>query len=237
MTKQNVSLSELGISSSDLPSMPLSIRVCIFGGVSVAILSLVYAIVLSIGLLTLPLPDQPIQNPWFTLMEVLILLIAPAMVVFTVGLHYRTPSNRKSISLLSVIFMSMCALITCCVHFAVLTLSREPIVTQAAWSSLVFAFKWPSLVYALDILAWDIFFPLAALSAAGALDGVGLAGRARNFLFGSAILAFVGLAGVPMDNMNIRNIGILGYVVLFPIAALMLAIVFKREAQTRAVAR
>jgi hypothetical protein len=33
-----------------------------------------------------------------------------------------------------------------------------------------------------------------------------------------------------MVNMNIRNIGIIGYVVLFPIATVMLAIVFKREA-------
>jgi hypothetical protein len=30
--------------------------------------------------------------------------------------------------------------------------------------------------------------------------------------------------------MNVRNIGIVGYVVLFPIAALLLAVVFRREA-------
>ncbi len=126
--------------------------------------------------------------------------------------------------------MSMCAVVTCCVHFAVLTLSREPTFTAATWTPLVFAFQWPSVVYALDILAWDLFFPLAALSAAGAVHGVGLAGLARGLLLGSAALAFVGLAGIPMVNMNIRNIGIIGYVVLFPIAAVMLAIVFKREA-------
>jgi hypothetical protein len=209
---------------------PWSIRIGVVAGVTVAILSIVYAFVLSIGLLTLPSPDQPIQNPWFTVMEVLILLIAPAMVVFTVGLHCWAPADRKSLSLLSVIFMSMCALITCCVHFAVLTLSRAPTFTEATWFSLVFVFQWPSVVYALDILAWDIFFPLAALSAAGAIHGAGLAGVARSILLGSAALAFVGLAGVPMANMNIRNIGIIGYLVLFPIATVMLAIVFKREA-------
>jgi hypothetical protein len=212
------------------PTAPLSIRIGIVAGASVAILSIVYAFVLSIGLLTLPSPDQPIQNPWFTVMEMLILLIAPAMVMFTVGLHSWAPADRKSLSLLSVIFMSMCALITCCVHFAVLTLSRTPTFTEATWSALVFAFQWPSVVYAMDILAWDIFFPLAALSAAGAIHGAGLAGLARNLLLGSAALAFVGLAGIPMASMNIRNIGIIGYVVLFPIATGMLAIVFKREA-------
>ena len=44
-----------------------------------------------------------------------------------------------------------------------------------------------------------------------------------------AALAFVGLAGIPMANMNIRNIGIIGYVVLFPIATVMLAIVLTRR--------
>ncbi len=212
------------------PTALLSIRVGVVAGVAVALLCMVYAIALGIGLLTLPSPDQPIQNPWFTVMEVLILFIAPAMVVFTVGFHAWVLPDRKSLGLLSVIFMSMCALITCCVHFAVLTLSREQVFTQAGWSTLVFAFEWPSVVYAMDILAWDIFFPLAALCAAGAVHGAGLAAHARKLLFGSAVLTFVGLAGIPTDSMNIRNIGIIGYVVLFPIATVMLAIVFKREA-------
>lgn len=199
-----------------------------------AVLSIAYASALCIGLLTLASPDLPIQDPWFTMMEVLILLIAPAMVVVTVGLHAWAPDELKSRTLLSVIFMSMCALITCCVHFAVLTLSRQPAFATTSWSALIFAFQWPSVVYALDILAWDIFFPLAALCAASAIRGVGLAGHARQLLFVSAALAFVGLIGVPLADMNIRNIGIIGYVVLFPIAAVMLAIVFSREAMRSA---
>lgn len=209
---------------------PLGLRVGVVAGVSVAVLSIAYATVLCIGLLTLPSSDLPIQNPWFTFMEVLILAIAPAMVVFTVGLHAWAPADRRSLTRLSVIFMSMCALVTCCVHFVVLTLSRQPAFATASWSTLVFAFQWPSVVYALDILAWDIFFPLSALCAAVAIHGKGLAGLARKFLFASAALAFIGLLGIPLVNMNIRNIGIIGYVLLFPIAAVMLAIVLRREA-------
>jgi ABC-type transport system involved in cytochrome c biogenesis permease component len=82
----------------------------------------------------------------------------------------------------------------------------------------------------MDILAWDVFFPLAALFAARAVHGNGLARAARTLLFGSAALAFVGLAGVPMADMSVRNIGIVGYVLLFPVATVMLAIVFGRQA-------
>jgi hypothetical protein len=196
----------------------------------VAVLCIAYAIVLSIGLLTLPSSELPIQDPWFTFMELLILGIAPAMVAFAVGLHAWVPVERKSHALLSIAFMSMCALVTCCVHFVVLTLSRQPAFASGSWPTLVFAFRWPSVVYALDILAWDVFFPLAALCAALAIQGTGLAGLARTLLFASAALAFSGLAGVPFANMNLRNIGILGYVGLYPIAAVLLAVVFRREA-------
>lgn len=45
-----------------------------------AFLGLCYATVLALGLLILPSPAHQIQEPWFTLMELLIVLIAPARV-------------------------------------------------------------------------------------------------------------------------------------------------------------
>jgi hypothetical protein len=217
-------------SDASMRPAPLAVplRVGAAAGVAVAILCAAYAAVLAVGLLTLPAPDQPIRDPWFTVMELLILVIAPAMVAFTVGLHAWVSAERKPLALLGVVFMSMCAVVTCCVHFAVLTLSRQPAFAGSDWTTTVFAFSWPSVVYALDILAWDVFFPLAALSAAFAVQGSGLAGVARGLLFASAVLAFVGVLGVPLADMNIRNIGIVGYVVLFPAAAVLLAAVFRR---------
>lgn len=215
--------------------MPTFLRVGATSGLAVAVLCLVYAAVLAIGLLTLPSPDHTIQNPWFTTMEVLILAIAPAMVGFTVGLHAWANAERKALAMLSVLFMSMCAAVTCCVHFAVLTLSRHPAFEGREWAILMFSFRWPSVAYALDVLAWDFFFPLAALFAALTIQGSGLARLARALLLASAVLAFVGLAGVPLANMQIRNLGILGYVVLFPIAAVLMASVFRRIVAQSAV--
>ncbi len=104
-------------------NVALNLRIGALAGNAVAVLCGAYAIVLGIGLLTLPSPGLPIQNPWFTAMELLILGIAPAMVVLGVGLHAWAPVELKSHTMLSVVLISMCALITCCVHFAVLTLS------------------------------------------------------------------------------------------------------------------
>ena len=44
-------------------------------------------------------------------------------------------------------------------------------------------------------------------------------GVVRGLLFASAALAFLGLAGVPLGDMRARNLGIVGYAVVFPIAA------------------
>ncbi len=205
-----------------------SLRMGIIAGYAVAALSVAYAFVLSVGLLTLPSSDVPIQNPWFTAMEVLILAIAPAMVAFTVALHAWAPIERKSLAVLSIVAMSMCAVVTCSVHFIVLTLSRHSAFAATDWAAQVLSFKWPSVVYTLDILAWDFFFPVAALCAAPIVQGAGLASLARVLLFSSAALAFAGMAGVPLANMNVRNIGIIGYVVLFPTATLLLAVVWQR---------
>lgn len=198
-------------------------------GAGIGLLSLGYAVVLSAGLLTLPSPAHPIQDPWFTAMEALILLIAPAMLAFLVAMHRWVPEQRRSNALLSVVFMALCCGVTCSVHFTILFLAREPALAAQPWASWVFSFRWPSVVYALDILAWDFFFPLAALFAARSVRGTSLGGRVQALLMASAVLAFLGLLGVPLADMNVRNVGIVGYAVLFPIAASLAAWVFHRS--------
>lgn len=203
-------------------------RLGVFSGGAVALTSLGYAVVLTIGLATLPSPDVQIQEPWFMLMELLILALAPAMVAWSVALHARASAERKSLALLSVALMSLTAVVTCAVHFAVLTLSRDAAFAGQDWARRLFSFEWPSVAYALDILAWDFLFPLAALFAAGVFEGKGRAAVVRRLLIASAALAFVGLAGVPIDNMQVRNIGILGYAVLYPLAAAWSVRVFRQ---------
>jgi hypothetical protein len=205
-------------------------RLGIAAGYALAALCFIYAIVLAIGLYTLTSPDQPIQQPWFACMELLILAIAPLPVAFMVALHAWAPDEHSTTALLGIAFMSMCCVVTCCVHFVILTLSREPIFAAMPWVPVVFLFRWPSLAYALDILAWDVFFPLAALCAALTVSGPGLANAVRSLFFASAAFSLAGLVGVPLGNMSIRNIGIAGYVVLFPIAAVLMAVRFRRGA-------
>ena len=200
----------------------------IFSGAVTVILLVAYTVTLTVGLASLNSPDQPIGDPMFTILEVLIILMMPAMVGLMVAVHAWAPTHAKTLTLTAVVFMGLLAGVTCVVHFCVLTLSRQPEFTWQQWLSLVLSFKWPSVVYALDILAWDVFFPLSMLFAAPVFGGGRLAARIRVLMIASGVLSLTGLSGVVTGNMQWRNIGIVGYVRVFLFVAALLAILFYR---------
>ena len=88
----------------------------------------------------------------------------------------------------------------------------------------VFSFEWPSAVYVLDALAWDFFFGFFAIFLALSFERTGLDKWIRGFLILSGILSLAGLLGLALGNMDIRNIGILRYVGVFTIAAVLIAV-------------
>lgn len=203
-------------------------RIGILSALGVAVLCPLYATALVAGLLSLPTPQDAIGDPFFSVLEILILLLAPLMVVLAAAMHAWAPGTSKVYALLSLVFMSLLAVTTCSVHFVILTVSRDAAVAALPSAPLFLAFRWPSVVYALDILAWDVFFGLSVLFAACIFEGSRLTKLIRGLLSLSGLLAFAGLSGVVSGNMQLRNIGIIGYVGVFPVAAALLAVLFIR---------
>ena len=200
----------------------------ILSAAATVILVLAYAVTLTVGLVSLESPQEPIGDPMFTILEVLIIVMMPAMVALMVAVHAWAPLRAKALTLTSLVFMTLLAGVTCIVHFCVLTLSRQPEFAGQSWLPLVLSFTWPSVVYALDILAWDIFFPLSMLFAAPAFGGTRLAAWIRVLMIASGVLSLAGLSGVVTGNMQLRNIGIVGYVGVFLFVAALLAVLFYR---------
>jgi hypothetical protein len=203
-------------------------RLGIFSATATFILIFAYAVTLVMGLMSLESPQEPIGNPMFTILEVLIIIMMPAMVALMVAVHAWAPMHAKTLSLTSVVFMGLLAGLTCSVHFVILTMSRQPEFTEQSWLPLVLSFNWPSVAYALDILGWDIFFALSMLFAAPVFWGSRLAAWIRVLMIASGVLALAGLSGVVAGDMQLRNIGIVGYVGVFLVVAALLAILFYR---------
>jgi hypothetical protein len=200
----------------------------ILSAAATVILLVAYAVTLVVGLLSLESPQEPIGDPMFTILEVLIIVMMPAMVALMVAVHAWAPMHAKALSLISVVFMGLLAGVTCIVHFSILTLSRQPEFAGQSWLPLVLSFTWPSVVYALDILAWDVFFALSMLFAAPVFGGSRLAAWTRVLMISSGVLSLAGLSGVVAGDMQLRNIGIVGYVGVFLVVAALLAILFYR---------
>ena len=207
---------------------PTARRLGLLSALATAILLVAYAITLVIGLALLTSPADPIGNPWFTMLEVEIIVMMPAIVALFVAVHAWAPERAKTLSLSSVIFMGVLAGITCSLHFVVLTLSRQAEFAGQPWLPLFMSFEWPSVVYALDILAWDIFFAVAILFAAPVFSGSRITGWIRGLMITSGVLSLAGLSGVMLGSMQWRNIGIVGYVPVFLVVVVLLAILFYR---------
>lgn len=207
-------------------------RIGISSALSVVVLDVAYAVTLTIGFLSLESPQQQIGDPMFTILEVLIIAMMPVMVSLMAAVHALAPPHAKTLSLIAVVFMALLAGITCSVHFAILTLSRQEAFAGQSWLPLFLSFKWPSVVYALDILAWDFFFPLSVLLAAPTFGGSRLASSIRALLIASGVLALAGLSGAATGDMQMRNIGIIGYLGVFLVASGLLAILFHRTRPT-----
>jgi hypothetical protein len=205
----------------------------IISAVGTLVLSVLYAVTLAAGLLTLPSQHQPIGDPLFTILEILIILTTPVMVALMVAIHAWTAPETKAFSLLGLVFMSLMTGLTCSIHFVKLTLGRQPDFNGLPWMPLFLEFRWPSVIYSLDILAWDVLFALAVLSVAPVFGGSRLATWTRALMIVSGVLAAGGLSGVITNDMQLRNIGIIGYAIVFPAAAALLAILFHRTPPVR----
>ena len=184
-----------------------------------------YAVALILGFAAAAAPGAPIGEPYFTIMEGLILLMMPALVGLAVAVHATCAPRRRPFALVAIVFAAMLATVTSCVHAVILVLGRESALADMPY---LLSFEWPSVVYVLDVLAWDVFFGFFAVCLGASFERGGLGGWLRWVLIASGVLAFAGLWGAVIGDMRFRNIGILGYVAGFTVAAAGLAVHFRR---------
>lgn len=186
-------------------------------------LGLLYVATTLLGLFCLKSAQDPIGEPFFTLMELLTIAIALFMVMALAAVHASARPATQVNSLMALIFIALMAVVTCSVHFTLLTAGRQIAAAGLPSAALLFSFRWPSVAYALDILAWDGFFALAMFCAAPVFQVGRLEKSVRVLMVVSGLLSLAGLIGVPLGNMQVRLVGVLGYGGVAPVAFLLLS--------------
>jgi hypothetical protein len=180
--------------------------------------------------IALPLKLDPWTplDPYRAILEVLILLAGVAMIALMISVHQYAEENLKLFGLLALTFMVLAAGTTMAVHFVELTVARNAdLVAQPSLRRIFFP-KWPSILMALDFLAWDGFLGLSLLFAAPTFSRDGLQRVVRWMLFGTAVLCLGGLIGPLSGDLAYQTIGIAGYAFAFPASCIVLGILFRR---------
>jgi hypothetical protein len=187
--------------------------------------SIAYAAIMVAGFLSLGNLTDPLPDPYLAVAEVLILLMAPAMVVLIAAVHACAPAPLRMFGLIAFGWMLVAAGLTMTVHVVELVVARRVEPAAVSGFARLFGFEWPSMLYAVDVVAWDLLLGLSLLFAAAVFTGHGYRAVRWGLLL-SAALCLVGLVGPATDVIARRGIGILGYVVVFPVTCVGLSRVF-----------
>jgi hypothetical protein len=187
--------------------------------------SIPYAITMVLGFSSMGNLRDPLPDPYLAVAEVLILLMAPFMVTLMIALHSWAPARSRAFTLAAAGWMLLLAGVTMTVHLVELTFVRRINPAEVPGFDRLLDFQWPSLLYAADIAAWDLFLGLALLFAAAAFTGVRYR-WARRGLLTSGALCLLGLVGPVFNVLAWRGIGIFGYAVVFPVTCLALSRAF-----------
>jgi hypothetical protein len=107
------------------------------------------------------------------------------------------------------------AALTISVHLVQLTAVRQ---LWRAGTIPDYRLVWPSILFAVEYVAWDFFLGLTMV-----FLGLGLraGGRTRgvSLLLSGGVLCLAGLTGPLLGAMALQNLAVLGYAVLLPLAA------------------
>jgi hypothetical protein len=129
------------------------------------VLEFAYVVVFVAGFASLGNTSDPLPDPYLAIAEILILVMAPIMVMLMLAIHNCAPARAKSFTLVALGWMFAAAATTTTVHFVELTVARHINPATLPGYARIFDFEWPSLLYAVDIVAWDVFFGLSLLFA------------------------------------------------------------------------
>jgi len=204
-------------------------RVGAWAALAVFLVNLIYILTGAVWLIS---EGDPVRrrsltptDPHLAILESLIVLMCPLMVVTMVSVHTHASREKTTYSLASLSFMIFLAGVTGSIHFAQLVAVRrvDPLVLTVLSPIVSLPWRWPSIVFAMDLLAWDLFFGLSMMFAALVFDGGKLETALRRVMLVSGVLCVSGILGPALDDLRFQGLAIVGYAGLGTIAFLLLS--------------
>ncbi len=169
-------------------------RIGLRSGIVLVVLGLLYLVMIAIMVLSGAgdPPAEPLQT-WFNL---LILVTAAWMVFFWSVLHQAAPAGKKLFSRASLALIVIFAALTGINRYVALTVVKQSLAAGNTDGLQWFLpYGWPSVMLAIEMLAWGFFFGLACLCLAPVFAGGRLEKAIRWTLAAIGILSLLSALG------------------------------------------
>jgi hypothetical protein len=188
------------------------------------ILFVVYDLIVITGIVR---GQGDLEEPYLTIAEVMTIVSAPLLILFMAAIHECAPKSAKVYSLTALGWMVLLAGSTIMVHSVNLTLWRQISDQQKMDYVRFLGWEWPSMLYAIELVAWHLFFGLSMFFAGFVFTGAGKEKIVKRGLIITGMLCVLGLIGPLTGILTWRMIGIFGYGILFPVLCVYIGNVFK----------
>jgi hypothetical protein len=144
--------------------------------------------------------------------SVVTLLVAPVLVLLWATTHQVTPPERKVFSLASLVFIAVFAALTSINRYNALTVVPQATAMGVSEGLDWFLpYGWPSIMAAMEVLAWGGYYGLACLCLAPVFGKTKLGKAISWTLFASGGLALVSVLGQVLNNIPLNALGILAW--------------------------
>ena len=192
-----------------------------WSALSLIVVGVIYVGLIAWGIMTQDPETGFIRDSVRILMEIVTMVSAVVLLFFALSIKNWLAPDQRLLAETGVVFMKLLVSLTSIVHFVSITISSQIIAVNPLLSPM-FSLNWPSLLLSIDILAWDVFFGLAFIFLGLSLRRIkGLALVTILMIF-SGFLSLLGLIALPLNNMDIRLIGVFGYTVMPVISCMFL---------------
>ncbi len=156
--------------------------------------------------------SMPPAEPLASVIAVVSLLSAPLFVCLWAVLHQAMPAERQGFTQASLALMTIFAALTSINRYVSLTVVPQAQALGAAQGLEWFLpYGWPSIMAAIEILAWGFFLGLAFLALAPAFQ-IGRLERALSWtLIVSGVFCLIGTLGQVLNSVPLNLLGIPGW--------------------------
>ena len=153
-------------------------------------------------------PVGPLQMP----ISVVTLFSVPAMVLLWTIIHQVTPAGKRAFSLGSLVLMVVFATLTSINRYNALTVvPQATAMGRSEGLEWFLPYGWPSIMAAMEVLAWGFYYGLACLCLAPVFGGNRLEKVIFWTLVVSGVLSLVAVLGQVLDSVPLNGLGILAW--------------------------